>query len=258
MFKNNQKPIIAMLYLPPSLGHVDFVSMDSSIQDILSDLKIIEDCGFDAVLLENEKDAPYKSIAESEDISSLSIYTHEVVRNTKLPVGFNFLLNDPISSLSIASASKADFIRTDYFSDEMMRESDGKLMKVNPKSIIEHRKNISSLDIKIYADVQVKHATLVNQRPLEDSIYSTISDGADGIIISGNWTGSAPDLNQLQEIQELDINCPVIIGSGFDSENASTLLPLCSGVIVGSSILTNGRNDKSKCEKLMNSVLRVR
>jgi uncharacterized protein len=178
----------------------------------------------------------------------------EVVNNSKIPIGFNFLLNDPCMSLTVAKASGAQFIRSDYFSDEMIRESDQLKMIVNPTQVINHRSEILADDIKIFADVQVKHAKLVKERSFLDSAHQTINDGAEGLIISGNWTGTAPDIEQLKILQRADIEFPIIIGSGFNSENAQNLLELSDGAIVGTAILTNGRVDREKAFRLMDSM----
>ena len=125
-----KKPIIAMLYLPPSLGHKNHYGLNRSLQEINEDLEIIMDAGFDSCLCENEKDSPYLIKATSESISSLSIYTKEVLDNSTIPIGFNFLLNDPCISLTIAKSSGAEYIRTDYFSDEMKRENANKTVSL--------------------------------------------------------------------------------------------------------------------------------
>jgi uncharacterized protein len=250
----NKKPIIAMLYFPPSLGHKNFYGIGKSIDEISEDLEIIQEAGFDACLCENEKDSPYKIQPNSEDIASLTIYTQHVVTNSKIPIGFNFLLNDPCASLSIAKASGADFIRSDYFSDEMIRDSDQLIMSVDPTAVKEHQNNLDAKEIKIFADVQVKHAQMIQPRSLLDSAVQTISDGADGLIISGEWTGKAPELDQLKLLVNSKLTKPIIIGSGLNSNNSKQLLELSQGAIVGTSILSYGRVDKKKAFNLMDSI----
>ena len=251
----NKKPIIAMLYLPPSLGHQNFYGLERSLQEINEDLSIILEAGFDACLLENEKDHPYLIEASHENIASLSVFTREVVRNSSIPVGFNYLLNDPKTSLTIAHAAGAQFIRSDYFVDEMKRDSDARIMKTDAASIISHKQHIGGDHLKIYADVQVKHAQLIKPRPIEESIKETIDHGADGIIISGQWTGKAPDISQLTAIRNLNLNKPTIIGSGFNHDNANELLKLCDGVIVGTAILKDGRVDRDQALSLLDIIL---
>jgi len=257
MFQETKKPIIAMLYLPASVGHKNYLGLEESFNAILSDLKIIHGAGFDGICLENEKDTPYKIESERHDISFYTLLVRKIVENSTLPVGFNYLLNDPKTSLAVAHTCQAEFIRTDYFVDEMIRESDQRVMKVNPSEVSEYREKIGAQDVKLFADVQVKHATMVNPRPLRESVLESIEYGADGVIVSGSWTGKAPELKDLNGVKEIDTQ--VIIGSGFNSENASTLLPLCDGVIVGTAILTDdGRVDTKKSSQLMETVQKIR
>lgn len=253
---------MAMLYLPPSLGHRDYYGLERSLAEINEDLSIIEEMGFDSCLLENEKDAPYLQEASPENIASLAIYTREVTSKANIPVGFNFLLNDPLTSLTVAKAAGAQYIRSDYFCDEMIRESDQRIMKVNPQAIIQHRKELQAEDISLLADVQVKHAKLLRPRPLEESILDTFEKGAEGAIISGQWTGKPPTVEELilakktaeQFSEKHQREAKVYIGSGLNADNAKTLLPLVDGAIVGTAILTDGRIDKRKSELLLKAL----
>lgn len=257
MFQNSKKPIIAMLYLPASIAHKNYLGLEESFNAILSDLKKIHEAGFEGICLENEKDTPYKIKAERHDIAFYTLLVRKIVENSTIPVGFNYLLNDPKTSLAVANTCQADFIRTDYFVDEMIRESDQRVMEADPQGVSHYREKIGAQGIKLYADVQVKHATMVQPRSLKESVLESIEYGADGVIVSGSWTGKAPDLGDIEDVKEIDTQ--VIIGSGFNIENASTLLPLCDGVIVGTAILTNdGRVDSAKATQLMKTVKKIR
>lgn len=259
MFEANKKPIIAMLYLPAGLGHPDHLGLEKSYEVILSDLKNIHDAGFDAICLENEKDAPYKIEAERHDISFYTLLTRKVVEESRIPVGFNYLLNDPMTSLAIAKTTEAAFVRSDYYVDEMVRESDQRVMKVDPYGVKTYRQKINADNVQLYADVQVKHAQLVKKRPLIDSVNESFEYGADGVIVSGSWTGKAPEMTQLHELKEANLNRLVIIGSGFNKDNASELLPCCNGVIVGTAILDgSSRVDLDRSLSLMNEVRKIR
>ncbi len=259
MFTDKRKPIIAMLYLPAGIGHPNHVGLTESFSAILSDLENIQKAGFDGVCLENEKDSPYKVEAERHDISLYTLFTNKVVENSEIPVGFNYLLNDPLTSLAVARTCSADFIRTDYFVDEMVRESDGRVMKVNPEEVRKYREKIGAQSLQLFADVQVKHANLITQRSLIESVRESIEFGADGVIVSGTWTGKAPDMSDLQMLRDSGIDTPVIVGSGFNRENANEILPYCDGVIVGTAILDDsGRVDENRARSLMDRVREIR
>ena len=60
-----------------------------------------------------------------------------------LPVGIEILLNDPEASLAVALAAGADFIRTDYFVDEMSRPEHG-AMRIAPEAVIAYRARIGA------------------------------------------------------------------------------------------------------------------
>ncbi|TNF27968.1 MAG: BtpA/SgcQ family protein [Deltaproteobacteria bacterium] len=259
MFSKVQKPIIAMLYLPAGIDHQNHLGLNESFCAILSDLEKIHQAGFDGICLENEKDSPYKVEAEAHDISFYTLLTRKIVENSDLPIGFNYLLNDPKTSLAIAKVCEASFVRSDYFVDQMIRESDERVMDVYPNDVRTYRKKIKADNIKFYADVQVKHAKLIKQRPLLESVNESIEFGADGVIVSGSWTGKAPDLSDLMMLKEKNLSVPVIVGSGFNTENASTILPLCDEVIVGTAILDkDGHVNLERAKALMNRVNELR
>ena len=180
-----------MLYLPAAPAHPEYLGLDQSFEVILSDLVNIHKAGFDAICLENEKDAPYKVEAERHDISFYTLLTRKIVEESKIPVGFNYLLNDPMTSLAIAKTTGADFVRSDYFVDEMVRESDQRVMSVDPEGVRSYRNKIAANNVNLLVDVQVKHAQMVKERSLIASAKESFEYGADGVIVSGSWTGKA-------------------------------------------------------------------
>ena len=85
-----------------------------------------------------------------------------------LPVGIEILLNDPEASLAVALAAGADFIRTDYFADEMSRPEHG-AMRIAPEQVIAYRAGIGAERVLVLADIQVKYAQMLTPRTLAES-----------------------------------------------------------------------------------------
>ena len=61
------------------------------------------------------------------------------------------------------------------------------------------------------------------------------------IILSGNATGHPVDRAELARVRERVGDARILIGSGLDERNASELLPLCNGAIVGTTFKVDGR-----------------
>ena len=63
--------------------------------------------------------------------------------------------------------------------------------------------------------------------------------GADALIVSGKFTGNAPDVAKVREAKRLATR-PLLIGSGCDAENVAGLLQYADGIIVGTSLKKDG------------------
>jgi len=242
--------IIGMIHLLPLPGYSKHPGMNIVIKQALEDLAMLESGGVSAVLVENENDHPHQVKASPEIIAAMTLVVNEIVKQAKVSVGVEVLLNDPQASLAIAKITGAKFIRTDYFVDKMWRLNYGK-MEIDPKKLIAYKKKIKAGSIKIFADVQVKYAKLLEKgKTISQSVKQAIKAGADAVIITGKISGQAPQLKDLKEAKQTAGKFPVYVGSGFSIDNAQKLLPFCDGAIVGTSLKTKGKLDINKVKKL--------
>ena len=238
-------PIIGMIHLPPLPGYMNSRGIDYAISHAIADLRVLVEGGVDGVLVENEYDRPHRVTAAPETIATMTRITRAVVQESDSTiVGCEILLNDPQASLAVARAAGAAFIRTDYFVDRMTRPEFGEF-HIDPDALIAYRTEIGADDVLIFADIQVKYATMIEPRPMRDSAMLARAKGADAIVVTGDESGHAPSVQHLREASACGL--PVLIGSGLDSSNAAALLAECDGAIVGTSIM----QEKSvSCDKL--------
>ena len=249
-----KKTIIGMIHLPPLPGYKSHPGMVRIIEHALKNLKTLQNGSLDAVLVENEYDHPHQIKAGPEIIAAMSKVVSEVVKKSKIPVGVEVLLNDPKASLAIAKICGAEFIRTDYFVDKMWRREYGE-MEIYPKALMAFKNKIKANNIKIFADVQVKYARLLEKgKTIGQSVRQAIKAGADGVIITGKITGQAPLPDDLQAAKLIAGSFPVYVGSGFSAKNAGQLLKFCNGAIVGTSIKENGLVSLKKVKQLIKEV----
>lgn len=236
--KNSSSPLlIGMIHLLASPGYADHKGFDATLEYALNDLEALTKGGFNAVLIENDNDKPHTVTATYETICFMAAIGRELVKHSTIPVGVEVLLNDPKASLAIAATINASFIRTDYFVDKMSRPEYGGEMYINPAEILEYRKKLNIKQVAILADLQVKYATLLEpNKSIEKSLQQAEDAGADAVIITGNFTGEQPKLNDLIAASSTQTQLPILVGSGFDITNAQTLLKYAQGAIVGSSI----------------------
>jgi membrane complex biogenesis BtpA family protein len=246
---SNPKPIIGMIHLPPLPGYADSKGINHAIRRAVADLRVLEEGGADGVLIENEYDRPHQVTAAPETVAAMTRITRAVVQESETAVvGCEILLNDPRASLAVARMAGASFIRTDYFVDRMTRPEYGEF-EIDPAGLLDYRARIGAAQVLIFADIQVKYATMVQPRPLRDSAKLALAQGADAIIITGDASGDAPTVDQLRNVSGLGI--PVLVGSGLKPGNAGALLAACDGAIVGTSLMRNRIVDADSLELLM-------
>ena len=250
----NPKPIIGMIHLPPLPDYANSKGIDYAISHALADLRLLAEGGVDGVLVENEYDRPHRVTAAPETIEAMTQITQAVVQESdSIVVGCEILLNDPQASLAVAKASGAAFIRTDYFVDRMTRPEFGEF-HIDPDALIAYRSEIAADDVLILADIQVKYATMIEPRSMQESARLACAKGADAIVVTGDESGDAPTAQHLRDAS--GCGAPVLIGSGLNPENAATLLAECDGAIVGTSIMRKQSVAPDKLELLMSQLKR--
>ncbi|HEY9727910.1 MAG TPA: BtpA/SgcQ family protein [Chroococcales cyanobacterium] len=196
--------------------------------------------GVDGVIVENFFDAPFtKNQVDPAVVSAMSLIVQRLMNLVTLPVGINVLRNDAQSAMAIATCVRAQFIRVNVLTGVMA--TDQGLIEGQAHQLLRYRRELGS-DVKILADVLVKHARPLGSPNLTTAVQETIERGlADGVILSGWATGSPPNLEDLELASAAAHGTPVFIGSGADWENVSTLMQAADGVIVSSSLKRRGK-----------------
>jgi len=249
------KPLIGVVRLLPLMGYEDFPGINKIMEVALSDIKKLEKAGFDGALVDNHTH-PHVIKATTEMTASFSVVMTELVKKSKIPLGVQFLIDDPEASLAIAKSSGAMFIRTDFFVDKVKTEYG--IIKPKADEIVAYRKKILAKDILILADVQVKHAEMLDKnKTITSSVKQALTAGADGIIVTGSWTGIAPELSKLSEGKKAAKNMPVLIGSGLTINNSKTMLQIANGALVGTAIRNKSRISYKKAKKLTTKVKKI-
>ncbi len=235
MFSLN-KSIIAVLHLPPMPGFQGHLGMNRTIEFTIREALKLEDGGVDGILLENENDKPHEVQPGPEVVSAMTVIACAVKRELKRTrLGGQILLNDPKGALAICQASGGEFIRTDYFVDRMSRAEHGGEIKIDPKGLMAYRKRIGAEGVKIFADIQVKYAQMLEPRPLEVSARLAEEAGADGILVTSDRTGEAPRIQDILDAKKGAPRTPVLVGSGLDARNARKILEIADGAFVGTA-----------------------
>ncbi|MGB7442339.1 MAG: BtpA/SgcQ family protein [Coleofasciculaceae cyanobacterium] len=196
--------------------------------------------GVDGLIVENFFDAPFtKNQVDPAVVSAMTLIVQRLMNLVTLPIGINVLRNDAQSALAIATCVRAQFIRVNVLTGVMA--TDQGLIEGQAHQLLRYRRELGC-DVKIFADVLVKHARPLGSPNLTTAVQETIQRGlADGVILSGWSTGSPPSLEDLELASAAAQDTPVFIGSGANWENISTLMQAADGVIVASSLKRRGR-----------------
>ncbi|HEY9881073.1 MAG TPA: BtpA/SgcQ family protein [Leptolyngbyaceae cyanobacterium] len=195
--------------------------------------------GVHGIIVENFFDAPFtKGQVDPAVVSAMSLIVHRLKHLVTVPIGLNVLRNDARSAIAIASCVEASFIRVNVLTGVMA--TDQGLIEGCAYELLRYRRELGS-NVKILADVLVKHARPLGSPNLTTAVQETLERGlADGVILSGWATGSPPSLEDLELARAAAKDRPVFIGSGADWENIGTLMQAADGVIVSSSLKRRG------------------
>ncbi len=195
--------------------------------------------GVNGILVENFFDAPFsKGQVDPAVVSTMSLVVQRLQNLVTLPIGVNVLRNDGHSALAIAACGGAQFIRVNVLTGVMA--TDQGLIEGCAYDLLRYRQQLGC-DVKILADVLVKHARPLGSPNLTTAVQDTIHRGlADGVILSGWATGNPPNLEDLELAKAAAGQAPVFIGSGANWENIGSLIQAADGVIVASSLKRHG------------------
>jgi membrane complex biogenesis BtpA family protein len=234
-------PIIGVVHLLPLPTSPRWGgSLKAVIDRAEQEVTALASGGVDGVIVENFFDAPFtKNQVDPAVVSAMTLIVQRLMNLVTLPVGINVLRNDAQSAMAIATCVHAQFIRVNVLTGVMA--TDQGLIEGQAHQLLRYRRELGS-DVKILADVLVKHARPLGSPNLTTAVLETIERGlADGVILSGWATGSPPPLEDLELASAAAKGTPVFIGSGANWENISTLMQAADGVIVSSSLKRRGR-----------------
>lgn len=234
-------PIIGVVHLLPLPTSPRWGgSLKTVIDRAEQEVTALASGGVDGVIIENFFDAPFtKNQVDPAVVSAMTLIVQRLKNLVSLPMGINVLRNDAQSAIAIATCVQAQFIRVNVLTGVMA--TDQGLIEGQAHQLLRYRRELGS-DVKIFADVLVKHARPLGTPNLTTAVQETINRGlADSVILSGWATGSPPSLEDLELASAAANGTPVFIGSGASWENISTLMQAADGVIVSSSLKRRGR-----------------
>ena len=238
---NRKCSMIGMVHLQPMPGAAGYGgNLDRIMSSGLDEAMTYKENGFDAIMLENMHDAPFrKGYVDPETTAAMAVIASAIKYETQMPLGIQLLAGANIECLAAAMAAASDFIRVEGFvyahvGDEGFHES-------SAAELIRRRWALQAEHIKIFADIKKKHSfhAITGDISLIDTARAAEFFKADGVIVTGAHTGDAPDAQDVENVRR-GVGCHVLVGSGVDVNNVDRFMPWADAIIIGSSMKVGG------------------
>ncbi len=231
------KPVIGMVHIGALPGTPLFDPTADLVAAARADLLALQDAGFDAVMFGNENDRPYEFDVDTASTATMAALIGQLKSEITVPFGVNVLW-DPMSSVALGTATGAAFIReifTGTYASDMgpWTPDAGKAMR--------YRDRLGRSDMAMLYNVSAEFAHSLDQRPLPDRARSAVfSSIPDAVLVSGQITGEAAAMSDLQAVKDVLPDMAVMANTGVKHETVADVLAIADGCIVGSSLKVDG------------------
>ena len=235
-----RRVVIGMVHLLPLPGAPRFGGDVAAIRDAaLRDAEALASGGVHGIMMENFGDVPfYPGRVPAAVVAHVTAIAAEIRRAVDVPLGINLLRNDGHSALAVAHAVRAAFIRVNVLCGA--RLTDQGIVQGIAHELLRERAQLAAANVKILADVDVKHSAPLAPRPLPDEVADTIERGlAEAVIVSGAGTGKPTDPHHDASVKVAAGDVPVFISSGISASTVDQF-EAADGFIVGTAFKRGG------------------
>ena len=234
------KPVIAMVHLgalPGSPLYDAEGGVDALVAGAAKDLDALQKAGVDAVMFGNENDRPYEFEVDPASTATMAYVIGRLAERISIPFGVNVLW-DPTATVALAAATWAAFVReifTGTYASDMgpWTPDAGRAMR--------YRDRLHRSDLAMLYNISAEFAYSLDRRSLPDRARSAVfSSIPDAILVSGQITGEAAALSDLEGVKKMLPDTPVLANTGVRHETVGAVLGIADGCIVGSSLKVDG------------------
>jgi membrane complex biogenesis BtpA family protein len=261
-FGDKKKVIISMAHigaLPGSPNYDAKGGVQKLIDDVMDDIRALQEGGVDAIMFGNENDRPYELKAPPEGIAAMTAIVQAAKAELKVPFGVNYLW-DPTASVAIGAATGASFVReifTGVFASDMG------VWAPDCATPARLRAKLGRTDMKMLFNINAEFAHSLDQRPIELRAKSAVfSSLADAILVSGPLTGQPVDQSGLRKVCETVTDVPVFANTGVNKDNVTDILSCASGVVIGTHFKYDGNTwnkvEPARVKRFMDIVNSIR
>ena len=234
------KPVIGMVHLgalPGSPLYDQERGLAELVAGAAQNLAALQAAGFDAVMFGNENDRPYEFEVDRASTATVAYVIGQLRSKITVPFGVNMLW-DPMSTIALAAATGADFVR-EIFTGTYA--SDMGPWTPNAGEAMRYRNRLGRGDLAMLYNVSAEFAYSLDRRSLPDRARSAaFSSIPDAVLVSGQMTGEAAAIADLEAVKAVLPGTPVLANTGVKHETVADVLKVADGCIVGSSLKVDG------------------
>ncbi len=231
------KPVIGMVHFGALPGTPLYDPDIDLLASVRADLHALQDAGFDAVMFGNENDRPYEFDVDTASTATMAAVIGELKSEITVPFGINVLW-DPMSSVALATATGAHFVR-EIFTGTYA--SDMGPWTPNAGEALRYRNRLGRPDLAMLYNISAEFAHSLDQRSLPDRARSAVfSSIPDAVLVSGQITGEAAALSDLEAVKSVLPDIAVMANTGVRHDTIADVLAISDGCIVGSSLKVDG------------------
>ncbi len=236
----DHKPAIAMVHLG-ALPGTPLYDADGGIEKLIesarADLTALQDAGFDAVMFGNENDRPYELQVDTASSAAMANVIGALRSEITVPFGVNILW-DPMATIAVAAATGAAFVREIFTG---VYASDMGVWAPDAGKAIRYRNRLGRSDLAVLFNISAEFAASMDTRSLADRARSTVfSSLPDAVLVSGQITGEAARMEDLEAVKAVLPDTPVLANTGVKHETVAQTFSVADGCIVGSCLKVDG------------------
>lgn len=256
------KPVIAMVHLgalPGAPLYAADAGLEALVEAARADLAALQAAGFDAVMFGNENDRPYEFSVDTASTATMAYVIGRLRDEIAVPFGVNVLW-DPMSTVALAAATGAAFVR-EIFTGTYA--SDMGPWTPDAGAAMRYRNRLGRPDCLMLYNVSAEFADSLDRRPLPDRARSAVfSSIPDAVLVSGQITGEAAALSDLEAVKAVLPDTPVMANTGVKHDTVTEVLRVADGCVVGSALKVDGHTwnpvDPDRAREFMGRVRSAR
>jgi len=244
--------LVGMAHLPalPGTTAGGPAALAPVLEAALADARVLEEAGFDAVLVQNSLDRPTRERVDALAVAQLAVVTARVRAATGLVVGVNVIKNDGPAAMAVAAAADADFIRVKVLTGSVL-SAEGLLAGCAPETHAVRSR--SGARAAIWADCYEPTSRALVRDDFDAALVDALDFGlADAVIVTGRTTEET--LVLAEQARKLQPGAHLVIGGRVDVESVAQAFDTADTVIIGSALKARpgiaGRVDPGKARAL--------